>query len=303
MPGALLACFCAALTAFFRGPMRPLAGTVPAPTGSQEVVRFIAIPEKHKPYVGLLTTPSGLNILRDNVADHPHHHGLMLAFNVEGTNFWEETPGCGIQRVVSSRAAPRSVSQAIAWVEPTTGRRLLEERRNVAVLRSPDPRATLLSWESRLSAPGSAGSARVTGAHYHGLGMRFVEEMDGGVFENAAADPGLVVRGEERLMAGRWCAYRAAANGRDVTVAAFDHPENIRSATWFTMPRPFGYLSATLRAHETPLTIEARRTLVLRYAVAAWDGHATGEEIQRLYLYWLRMGDSTARSESEGSKR
>lgn len=301
MPGALLVSFCAVLAAFSRGPMRPLTGSIPAITGRQEVVRFIASPEKHKPYVGLLTTPSGINILRDNVADHLHHHGLMLAFNVEGTNFWEETPGCGIQRVVSSRAAPRRISQTIAWVEPTTGRVLLEERRSIAVLRSPDPRATLLSWESRLSVPGS-GSAKVSGAHYHGLGMRFVEAMDGGVFENAAADPGAVVRGEERLMAGRWCAYRAAANGRDLTVAAFDHPENIRSATWFTMPRPFGYLSATLRAHEMPLTIEAGRPLVLRYAVAAWDGHATSEEIQRLYLRWLGMGDLRVRSESEGSK-
>lgn len=302
MPGSLLAIFCAALAACSGGPMSPLSGSIPAITGSQEVVRFIASPEKHKPYVGLLTTPSGTNILRDNVADHLHHHGLMLAFNVEGTNFWEETPGCGIQRVVSSRSAQRSVSQTIAWTEPTTGRVLLEERRSIAVLRSPDRRATLLGWESRLSAPGSAGSARVTGAHYHGLGMRFVEEMDGGEFENAAADPGVVVRGEERLMAGRWCAYRAAVNGRDVTVAAFDHPENIRSATWFTMARPFGYLSATLRAQETPLTIEAGRPLVLRYAVAAWDGHATSEEIQRLYMGWLRMGNSWAPSESGGSK-
>jgi len=44
----------------------------------------------YKPYVALLTTPSGLNILRDAPADHAHHHGLMFALTANDVDFWGE---------------------------------------------------------------------------------------------------------------------------------------------------------------------------------------------------------------------
>ncbi len=101
----------------------------------------------------------------------------------------------------------------------------------------------------------------LSGSHYHGLGLRFVRSMDAtGEFRNPDNDPGVIFRGEERLTRSRWCAYTAQADGKTVTAAMFDHPDNPRyPATWFTMAKPFAYMSATLRLHEEPLKVSRRQ--------------------------------------------
>jgi hypothetical protein len=62
-----------------------------------------------KPYVRRLYTPGGVNVLRDEVPDHKHHHGLMFAIAAEGVNFWEEAPGCG--REEPQGGCPASASE------------------------------------------------------------------------------------------------------------------------------------------------------------------------------------------------
>lgn len=242
-----------------------------------------------KPYVVRLCTPSGLNVLRDSPADHLHHHGLMFAIRVDDVNFWEEVPGCGSQRSDRVRPLGSGWEDRLSWWAPGGERPLLEEVRRVEIARSPDPDATLLHWSATLASPrASSKGVRLTGAHYHGLGMRFLEAMDGGSFENADRDPGTIFRGEERLMRGRWCAFRAAVANRPVTVAMFDHPANPRPVTWFTMARPFAYLSATLRLHEEPLELPAGGSVRLRYGVAVWDGDAEAGRVETLYRAWLK---------------
>ncbi len=127
----------------------------------------------------------------------------------------------------------------------------------------------------------------LSGSHYFGLGMRFLESMDKiGWFRNADDRPGEVVRGDERLVQSAWCAYSAEANGKPVTVAMFDHPHNPRPAMWFTMAKPFAYLSATLNLHEQPLIVSSGEPLLLRYGVALWDGRISSESIDRFYHRW-----------------
>jgi len=243
-----------------------------------------------KPYVAELRTPAGANVLRDSPADHLHHHGLMFAVRADGVNFWEETPGCGTQVSQRARTLRAGLQDWLEWRAPGAAAPLLLEERRIELKRSPDARATLLAWTSAFRVPrGAAKPVEVTGAHYHGLGMRFAEAMDGGAFENASADPGEVFRGEERLMSGPWCAYRARIAGQPVTVAMFDHPSNPRTVTWFGMPRPFGYLSATLRYHQSPLALRPGQRLTLRYGVAVWDGDAKRPEIEEMRSAWLRQ--------------
>ncbi len=102
---------------------------------------------------------------------------------------------------------------------------------------------------------------KLDGHHYYGLGMRFLTSMDsGGRFFNSSKQPGEVVRGSERLVAAKWCAYTAKADGKPVTVAIFDHPSNPRHPNkMFTMTPPFAYLSATLNLWKEPLRAEGRR--------------------------------------------
>jgi hypothetical protein len=98
---------------------------------------------------------------------------------------------------------------------------------------------------------------------------------------------GEVVRGDERLVRSKWCAYVAECDGRTVTVAMFDHPDNPRHpATWFTMRKPFAYLSATLGLHAEPMEIESAGSLELTYGVALWDGSMAADVIDKAYHRW-----------------
>jgi hypothetical protein len=110
-----------------------------------------------------------------------------------------------------------------------------------------------------------------------------------GTHRNADNKPDTVFRGDERLLRSKWCAYTANADGKPVTVAIFDHPENPRHpATFFTMRKPFAYLSATLNLHKEPLKVVSDKPLVLRYALAVWDGKVENDRIDEMYKSWTR---------------
>ena len=250
-----------------------------------------------KPYVQQLFSPGEVNVLRDAPADHLHHHALMFAVTVDGVNFWEESQAAGrqVHRALADvrvdkrdDMARASFTELIEWMNPRNQELLLKERRTIEVRQGTDLGATVLTWQSKLEVPPGKKSATLTGAHYHGLGMRFVKSMDtGGRFTNADGKPGTVFRSDERLVRSTWCAYTANANGKPVTVAMFDHPDNPRHpATWFTMTKSFAYLSATMNLHKEPLNVASGKPLVLRYAVALWDGRVETEQINQLYKRW-----------------
>ncbi|NIP22479.1 MAG: hypothetical protein GWN67_01085 [Phycisphaerae bacterium] len=257
-----------------------------------------------KPYVQKLFSPAGVNILRDAPVDHHHHHALMFAVKVNGVNFWEETPTAGRQMHKSftdiktdtktdveneKRRETRKASftEQIDWIT-SKQKLLLKENRTINVCQGTDLGATLLTWQSRFELPDGTESATLTGSHYHGLGMRFIKPMDlTGTHLNADGKPGTVFRGDERLTRTTWSAYTANAEGKPVTVAIFDHPQNPRHpATFFTMTKPFAYLSATLNLHKEPLKVVSDKPLVLRYAVAVWDGKVKNDRIDELYKSW-----------------
>jgi hypothetical protein len=275
--------------------------TIRAGNASLLQYRYSDVP--FKPYVKELFTPSGVNVLLDSPPDHVHHHALMFACNVDGVDFWGEVAGeAPLGKQVHERFddvaafGPQDhrwsrLAEGIRWLPQRGNEPLLVEHRTLTAGRVGEPAATFLTWECELAVPRGKESAVLSGSHYHGLGMRFIRSMDAdGEFRNADSDPGVIFRGEERLLRSRWCAYTAKADGRRVTAAMFDHPDNPRHpATWFTMAKPFAYLSATMRLHEEPLKVFAGRPLVLRYGVALWDGRAETAQIDALYKQWIAM--------------
>jgi hypothetical protein len=279
----------------------PLPGTEPTYTATdmgKPVLEYRYGGDLYKPYVAKLFSPSGVNVLRDQIADHPHHHGLMFAVSVDGVDFWAETKACG--REVSNsihevkdgpEVFPHPVSweNQILWVGPNGT--LAMETRKITTYRRRDLGASLLTWHTRLAASAGTPSIKLSGSHYFGLGMRFVQSMDGAddFFTPAGKAAGETVRGNERLVRGKWCAYAAEVDGKPVTVAMFDHLENVRPAWWFIMAKPFAYLSATLNLHREPLVVEAGKPLMLTYGVAVWDGKVKAEEIEKLYARWLEL--------------
>jgi hypothetical protein len=267
--------------------------------GDRPVVEYRHGGDLFKPYVSKLFSPGGVNVLRDQIADHPHHHGLMFAVGVDGVDFWAEAKASGRQ-VCKSLHNVKDVQQflwpviwesQIAWVGPEGGAALACEDRRIAVYRHDGLGVTLLMWRTKLSTAEGKPSVKLAGSHYFGLGMRFVQSMDGAddFFTPAGKAAGETVRGNERLVRGKWCAYAAEVDGKPVTVAMFDSPDNVRPAWWFIMAKPFAYLSATLNLHREPLTVEAGKPLTLTYGVAVWDGKVKSDAIEKLHARWLEL--------------
>ena len=284
--------------------------TVQITSGERALMRYRYRDVPFKPYVKELFTPGGVNVLLDAPADHLHHHALMFAVTADGTDFWGEQsatgePGQQLHRLLGDiqvdtrQDVPLAgFSQLLDWKNPRSTELLLKEHRTIEVCHLKEPDVALLTWQSEFEAPDGKESVTLTGSHYQGLGMRFIRSMDkAGEFYNADGTPGTIFRGEERLVRSRWCAYTAQADGKDVTVAMFDHPANERyPATWFTMKEPFAYLSATLALHEPAvggLKLEPGKPLVLRYAVALWDGKAKTDEIEKVHKFWAAFPRDT----------
>jgi hypothetical protein len=266
-----------------------------------------------KPYVRQLLSPNGVNPLLDNVADHIHHHALMFAIAIDGVDFWSETKNCGrqVQRGIStaSRSANgRSVSTVAArieWIKADGNTVAAKETRTIVMYCEPAAAgSTLMSWRTQLSPPSGAESIKLTGSHYFGLGMRFVKSMD-----NAStftfADPSaasLTVRGDERLTPSAWAACTGPVDGNTVTVAMFDHPDNPRPALWFTMGKPFSYLSATINLWKEPMVVQAGQELDVCYGVAVWDGKATREQIDAACRNWQKLTPSLKAEKKDKAK-
>jgi hypothetical protein len=268
--------------------------------GDQPLLRYHYAGVPKKPYVAEMTSPGGVNILRDAPADHLHHHGLMFAWGVDGVDFWAEANDSGREvhqawerlRVDSRRGPERAVlQQRLLWQTPG-GKVLLEELRRLTVPAAAEGQPRLLIWQSDFSPGKDAKAARtIFGSKYHGLGMRFIAPMDtGGLHFNASGGKGVAGTNGKRAA---WSAYTAPVGpGRKVTVAMFSDPANPRQpCEWFTMGEKdaFAYLSGTLGVGTEPLKLEPGKKLSVRFAVAVVEGAADPAYINSIYRKTFRV--------------
>ena len=252
---------------------------------------------KFKPYVSHWHTPDGINILRDAPHDHLHHHAMMFAVAVDGVNFWEEhSPTAGKevgqkpQNVTTQTTNNKTLagfSQSLDWKD-SNDQLLLKEQRTIELIVENGLNASLINWTSALSVPPGKKSVQLGGSHYFGLGMRFVESMDkGGKMIAADGKKSHSVPGHACVAPVRWVAYTAPAEGKTVTVAIFDHPQNPRfPGGIFHMAEPFAYLSATIGLDNKPYEIKAEKPLLLRYGAALWNGEVGPKKIEAVYRLW-----------------
>jgi hypothetical protein len=225
----------------------------------------------------------------------------MFAVEVDKADYWAETNSSGKQvpdgeLAMSDGPAPGGVTslriaQRLRWIPAGGDGPAVTEKRHLVIYAGIAPAATLITWRSRLEPAPGRDKVTITGSHYQGLGMRFVTSMDGAeTFLHAAGAVGPVVRGSEHVTPSAWTAYAAAADGKPVTAALFDHPKNVRApAGMFTMFKPFSYLSATPNVWKQPLEVKAGEFLDLRYGVAVLDGQAGREALEALHRTWLAL--------------
>ncbi len=262
--------------------------------GQQLLLRYRYHGSSHKPYVKELSAPGLGNILRDAPADHLHHHGLMFAVRVNGVNFWEETPASGkevhktLRLAISKNTGTEAavLQEQLDW-QDKDGKSLLHEERVVTVYAERPGRPRLFTWQSSFTP--SSGPVPLSGTVYHGLAMLFLQVMDaGGEFRNSHDAAGVdATKGKQ----ASWCAYTAEPTaGKPVTIAMFDSPANPRHPSrWYTMNKPFAYLSATLGLDKEPCKLDQGQRLTLTYGVAVFPGEVAKEVIEPVYKVWQQL--------------
>ena len=256
-------------------------------------------PGLFKSYIAGLSLDGGkIQPLRDAPHDHLHHHALMLAFNVDGVEFWGVEDGsCG--RMAHQGFADTGVredgritfTETLSWKAPAPqgqeGKVLLQEVRRIATRPAVSGGPQMVDWDSVFRAPQGSGKATLTGREYHGLGVRFVVPMDqGGRFLNADGGAGVAGTNQKR---SRWCSYAASPEpGVKVTLAMFDDPKNPRSpADWFTMDSGFAYMTLTMGLDAEPYVLAEDKTLRVHYGVALFKGEADAQVIEAAYREWF----------------
>lgn len=268
------------------------------------VLRYAMAPTNSKPYVKELRTLAGDNLLLDAPPDHPHHHGLMYALTVNGIDFWQEQTASGVQRLlaVPSRLVgktpdgrPRAAfAHPLAWVASTHRENtsalavaVLVERRTLALTVDPDAREVALHWRADFAVGPAAEQVTLSGAAYHGLGLRFVRDFDLQArhvnSENAPYSP--EQKGD--VLPARWAATLGRIGEHEVTTAILAGPHNAGPSRFFSMRNPFAYLSATQGLDEKPLTYKRGERFRLDYLVLVRDGHLTGDALEARYRKWL----------------
>lgn len=264
-------------------------------------------PNSSKPFLASWHSPADRELLRNAPPDHANHHGLMFGLGVDQIDFGHEgeknlRPRAGVVVAGNGRQVPRApradarqtpsgtemVDQLIDWVAPDN-RVLLTEHRRIAWRAVENPYSvSLLTWQCELKPAPDHGGVQLWGEHYYGLGMRLAAEFDRmGAFRSADAKPATIVREHESLLRGNWCAYEAQDDKLGTTtILLFDHTDNVRPATWFTMIEPFTYVSATLALHEQRLRLDEDGSLNLVYGCASVAKSLTRDEIDTLYKQW-----------------
>jgi hypothetical protein len=280
--------------------------------GQQKVFVYSFAPQKFKPYVKEFSPLGGENILRDAPFDHLHHHALMYGIRVNGINFWEEVSGNGVQKVIrTSRPvcteggadgqAEAKFEQVLHWVAPqdaflpdTAPVALLVERRALVLTVNPARQEVALEWKSRFEVGGKTNTVTLGGATYHGLGIRFRQDLDKLAAHRLAGTAdvpaGIVLdlaNSRQDLSKAPWAAVSFDVPGHPATIALAGHPANARGdAVFFSMLTAFPYLSATQGLDKEPLIYHRGDQFELDYLVLVYPEAKPSETLRGRVEAW-----------------
>ncbi len=243
-----------------------------------------------KPYMKHFFTPSGMQVLEDAPHDHLHHHGLMFAIAVNNTNYWEESQKSGYQihqkfsNLDINKDIPIPMSsfvEELIWKSPASENPQLTETRKIASGYWEQENANLILWETLLENPSNTDTAKLTGHHYFGLGIRLLTTPLQNVNIITPVEETLEnVRGDEYLRNAPWCAVIVKNTMGTFTLLIVDFPDSVRfPARWFSMRTPFVYLSATRNLWKETFEIPPKDKVLLKHALILWDGEKTKEDL------------------------
>lgn len=255
-----------------------------------------------KPYVKELYSLDGVNVLLDAPSDHLHHHGLMYGVVVNGVNYWEEKPDCGYQRpgrelvrTVARRKEGRQTAefgQDVYWVPGKETRgylaaAVLVERRRITVAVDETSREVAVEWTSDFTVNSPSDKVKLSGAGYHGLGLRLTEAFDHTARRRNAAGAAYTKEATWDVTPTRWESMTQDVGGSPLSVTMFSDPANAGVARSFSMLNAFAYLSGTQGLEADPIEVPAGGKFRLRYLVTVQRGEPDAAALNGRLARWL----------------
>ena len=270
------------------------------------ILTYSYAPGRYKPYVKVLATLDGRNVLRDAPADHLHHHALMFAIRVNGLNFWEEIAGSGIQLPVQTTPiAPESAGpgvsrarllQTLHWVAPesaflpdTLPKAILVERRSLQLIVDETQGEVALEWRSEFEVGPAQPEVTLGGSSYFGLGARFLGDLDASATHFTTDGPLDLSNQRQDVSQHPWVAVSFDPNRFAGTFAILGHPRNPTGLPkYFSMKSPFAYLSATEGLDRQPRILRRGDRYALQHLVILASSSLNAETLNARYQRWLR---------------
>lgn len=292
--------------------VKPSKSEIEITLHDRSLLLFAMAPEQFKPYVKELRTLHGENFLLDSPPDHRHHHGLMYGITVNGRNFWEEATDPGVEQVspVPMRYVARTpeghpmavFTQGIFWLADTNRaapdrleHSLLSEVRTLTLIADEAAGEVALGWHAEFTAGPGADVVKLTGANYHGLGMRFVRAFDRQAKHLNSENTPYSAEQRGDVTPARWAATEHEIDGHPVTAAIFASPHNAGKSCFFSMLDAFAYLSATQNLDQAPLEYKKGDKFTLDYLVLNYPEHKSREFLEARYQKWLKELEAKAR--------
>jgi hypothetical protein len=270
---------------------------------NKPILLYACATNQFKPYVKSLYTRSGQNVLRDAPSDHLHHHGLMYAIRVNGINFWEEVGDPGHQlpsKILSQSCSTNSAglpqasfTQLIHWASHADAKAtdpidlaVVTETRTITVTINEPRDEVALDWKAEFRV--GAAPVKLTGSFYNGLGLRLPQSFDNVAYHQNSADQPYSVQQERDVTAAHWSAVTGVTENKAATIALFETPTNKGETRFYTMLKPFAYLSVTQNLEQKPLEYRAHDKFTVRYLLTLYTGARDAEFLNTRYHEWLR---------------
>lgn len=249
---------------------------------------------QYRPYFHPLLGPGGVQITRnfpmiDNLEsetnDHVHHRSVWVAHgNVNGSDNWAEQETSGFQAhqrftLVEDGPAVGMVRQQLQWQDEKR-KHVLSEARAISFFNTPDNARIMDLGVTFTADQGNIvfGSTKEGGI----CSVRVATSMDGNKGGRISNSAGGIGEDETWGKPAHWCDYSGPCQGRQVGIAIFDHPMNLRHPTpWHV--RNYGLMTANPFGHadfksshltDGSYTLESGQTLAFNYRLFLHDGDA-----------------------------
>jgi lysophospholipase L1-like esterase len=262
-------------------------------------------------------------------ADHPHHVGLWLNYgDVAGFDFWNNSSAIPFDRVkkmgtIAHKAVVRTeggpgrglLEVKADWIDGS-GRKVLEETTTYVFHARADARA--IDRTTTLQAVSGAVPLKDNKEGFLGLRVRReledpaetsgeftdaagkvtkVEKRDStgvtGVYRTSEGKTGKAVWGTR----GRWAALDGTVDGKPLTIAIFDHPENPGYPTYWHArgyglfaANPLGPAAFTEGKEHLGYAIPAGESRTFRYRILLLDRTPATPEMEQSFKAWTSAG-------------